>query len=46
MVNPFDRTFFRFLFGFAFILLVSFAILYFVGHYSTAVDHEAAAILQ
>jgi hypothetical protein len=29
MVNPFDRTFFKFLFGFLAILVFSFAVLYF-----------------
>ena len=45
MVNPFDRTFFRFLLGFGIILIVSFAILYFVGKYSAAIDRNAAAVL-
>ena len=43
MVNPFDRTFFKFLIGFTLILGASFAILYFVGHYSKAIDSAAAA---
>jgi hypothetical protein len=33
MVNPFDRSFLKFLIGFACILLMSFALLYFVGAY-------------
>ena len=33
MVNPFDKTFFKFLIGFACILILSFAVLYFVGRY-------------
>lgn len=31
MTNPFDRSFFKFIIGFAVILLVSFTVLYFVG---------------
>jgi len=33
MVNPFDKSFFKFLIGFAIILLVSFGVLYLVGNY-------------
>ena len=33
MVNPFDRSFFKFLIGFAIILVASFAILYLAGKY-------------
>jgi hypothetical protein len=33
MVNPFDKTFFRFLLGFTFILTASFGVMYFVGVY-------------
>ena len=46
MVNPFDRTFFRFLCGFACILIASFAVLYFVGRYSGDLDREAAVVLK
>lgn len=46
MINPFDRTFFKFLIGFALILGVSFAILYFVGRYSKDIDGAAAAVLR
>jgi len=46
MVNPFDQTFFKFLLGFSLILCVSFAILYFVGKYSTAIDGVAAAAMK
>jgi len=33
MVNPFDKSFFKFLIGFACILLLSFVVLYLVGNY-------------
>lgn len=33
MVNPFDKTFFRFLFGFIVILAICFAGLYFAGQH-------------
>jgi hypothetical protein len=33
MVNPFDRTFFRFILGFTFILSLSFSVLYFADRY-------------
>ena len=33
MVNPFDRNFFKFLFGFLCILVLSFALFYIVGRY-------------
>lgn len=46
MVNPFDRSFFKFLIGFTLILGVSFAILYFVGRYSADIDKAAAAALK
>ena len=39
MNNPFDNTFFKFLIGFIFILLVSFSILYFASEYK---KHMAA----
>jgi hypothetical protein len=45
MVNPFDRTFFRFLLGFTLILVVSFAILFFVEQYSSEIDQRSDAIL-
>jgi len=38
MSNPFDKTFFRFVFGFSIILLISFAILYFTMEYSHVLD--------
>lgn len=43
MVNPFDRTFFKFFFGFITILLVSFCVLYFANHTSetTQIDSES-----
>jgi hypothetical protein len=31
MVNPFDRTFFRFVLGFTLMLSLSFAIFFFIG---------------
>jgi hypothetical protein len=34
MVNPFDRTFFRFLLGFTFILVMSFGVMYFAELYA------------
>ena len=40
MINPFDRTFFRFMFGFVFILSLSFAVLYFVGKYSSDLEER------
>jgi hypothetical protein len=42
MVNPFDRTFFRLMLGFVFMLSMSFAILYFVGKYSEDLDGKQA----
>jgi hypothetical protein len=33
MVNPFDKSFFRFLIGFACILILSFVVLYVAGQY-------------
>jgi len=33
MVNPFDRNFFKFLIGFACILVLSFVVLYLVSLY-------------
>lgn len=33
MTNPFDRTFFKFFFGFVAILAVSFAVFYLAGKY-------------
>jgi hypothetical protein len=34
MVNPFDRTFFKFIIGFALMLVASFSILYFVNKHA------------
>ena len=45
MVNPFDRTFFRFVIGFTLILAISFAVLFFVGEYSSDLDQRGDAIL-
>jgi len=33
MVNPFDKSFFKFLIGFVLILAASFAVLYAVEHF-------------
>ncbi len=33
MVNPFDKTFFKFAVGFAAILAISFLVFYLVGQY-------------
>jgi hypothetical protein len=33
MVNPFDKSFFKFLIGFVLILAASFAALYFAGRF-------------
>ena len=41
MVNPFDRNFFKFLFGFLVILSVAFGIIYFVGRYSANAPAQA-----
>lgn len=38
MVNPFDRNFFHFLFGFTLILCFSFSVLYFTGVYKDVLD--------
>jgi len=46
MINPFDRTFFSFFFGFACILLASFVVLYFVGRYNVSTEAETAAVLK
>ncbi|MFA6404953.1 MAG: hypothetical protein WCW03_03075 [Candidatus Paceibacterota bacterium] len=46
MVNPFDRNFFKFFFGFLFILIVSFTILYFVGRYSVEDTSSKAVLIQ
>jgi hypothetical protein len=45
MVNPFDRTFFRFVLGFTLILVISFAILFFVGEYTSDLDKKSDAVL-
>ena len=46
MVNPFDRTFFRFAFGFTLILGISFAVLFFVNRYSVNLDNQDMSISQ
>ncbi len=45
MKNPFDQTFFKFLFGFAFILSASFAMLFFVTQFSSTIESQEGAIL-
>jgi hypothetical protein len=42
MVNPFDRSFFKFFFGFVCILGLSLAILYIVGQWGSSLDSQAA----
>ena len=44
MHNPFDKTFFKFLFGFSFILIASFALLFFIGKYGSTLDEQSAAV--
>lgn len=46
MVNPFDRSFFRFFFGFVLILALSFFILYAVGQWGGSLDTQAAALFR
>ncbi len=46
MVNPFDRTFFRLILGFTFILSLSFSIMYFVNKYSSVFDNKQATALK
>ena len=48
MVNPFDRTFFKFLFGFIIILALSFCVLFFANQSagSTAVDTDSLTVTQ
>ncbi|HTK33414.1 MAG TPA: hypothetical protein VL335_02630 [Candidatus Paceibacterota bacterium] len=46
MVNPFDKSFFRFFFGFVLILALSFFVLYAVGQWGGSLDTEAAALLR
>jgi len=41
MVNPFDRNFFKFLFGFLIILAASFSVIYFVGQYAENAPAQA-----
>ena len=43
MVNPFDRNFFHFLFGFLLILCFSFSVLYFTGKYGSVLDKKDVA---
>lgn len=46
MHNPFDKAFFRFLLGFSLILSASFAVLFFVGRYSTSLNEQAVSAIQ
>jgi hypothetical protein len=45
-INPFDKSFFRFFFGFIAILLLSFALLYVVGEWGDSIDSQAAALMR
>ncbi len=45
MHNPFDQTFFKFLLGFSFILVVSFALLFFVGKYASLLNGQEASVI-
>lgn len=42
MINPFDRSFFKFFLGFIVIILASLAVLYFAGHYNASSDTKAS----
>lgn len=44
MVNPFDRSFFKFFIGFICILTLSFAIIYVVGRYALSDERPSAAL--
>lgn len=46
MVNPFDRSFFRFFFGFVIILALSFIILYLVGLWGNDIDAQSALLFR
>ncbi len=45
MRNPFDKAFFKFLLGFSFILAASFALMFFVGQYSSDLEEQEAAVV-
>lgn len=44
MINPFDKTFFKFLLGFILILLFSFSIFFFTGQNADNSDIQAKPI--
>ncbi|MDR3558513.1 MAG: hypothetical protein P4L61_03205 [Candidatus Pacebacteria bacterium] len=44
MVNPFDRTFFKFFFGFLTILLLSFCVLFFANRSNDATDIDTRSL--
>jgi len=46
MRNPFDQNFFKFLLGFTLILAASFALLFFIGQYSSVLDSQKALIIE
>lgn len=46
MINPFDKTFFRLVLGFTFMLSISFSIMYFVNKYSGIIDGKEAFALK
>jgi len=46
MVNPFDRNFFKFFFGFTFLLLVSFTVIYIVQQYGSSLEAQADQAFQ
>ncbi len=43
MINPFDKTFFRFLLGFSLMLSMSFAVIFLTGKYSHVIDGDTPA---
>jgi len=43
MVNPFDRSFFKFVIGFVLLLLASFTLIYFTEKYGTSAPPLDAA---
>jgi hypothetical protein len=45
MSNPFDQTFFKFLLGFSFILITSFAIIFVVTSLNTSLEKQEARVL-
>ncbi len=45
LINPFDKSFFKFFIGFVCILCFSFSVLYIVGRYGNTPSGPAAATL-